>query len=399
MSDSIFDDDDIEEVKRKEEKAPGRTSEKRTGKKKKKNKNIPWIIALVCELVIIVGIAVWFANGLINQTYDKMDYVELNNIEVNEDLPEETVKKMTGYTNIVLFGVDSRDTHMEETGTRSDCIIIVSINNDTQEVKMASVYRDTYLRLANSSQSFEKITHAYAYGGAEQAINTLNRNLDLNISEYVTVNFAALTEAINALGGLDIELKSSELNKLNECIDEQMRVNGIQSSYVYETGVVHLDGVQATAYARIRSTDQGDITRTWRQRKVISLMIEKAKSAGFSKLMDCINVVVDDISSSLTKSQITDLAKQCFNYKLSESTGFPFTWATPTLDSKGSIVAPCDLENNVIILHRFLFDDFDYVPSQTVKDISAIVSSETGYSNQIDLDTFVIEGDEDSIVN
>ena len=401
MSDNIFSDEDFDDYDDMEDTAAKRAQKKSaerrsSGKKKKKSKNKPWIIALIAEILVIILGGVLFVNAYINSAFNKMNFEELKDVKVNDDLAEETVKKMTGYTTIALFGVDSRDIDMVESGARSDAIII---NNDTQEVKMSSVYRDTYLELANDSKSYEKATHAYAYGGASEAINTLNKNLDLNITAYVTVNFKALTEAIDALGGLDIELKSSELDKLNQCIDEQQRVNGIQSTYVYDTGVVHLDGVQATAYARIRSTDQGDITRAWRQRKVISLMIEKAKSAGISKLNDCLNAVVDDISSSLTKKEIMDLATNCFNYKLESSTGFPFTWSTPTLGSKGSLVVAGDLENNVVVLHRYLFNDYDYVPSQTVKNISANIINDTGYYNQIDLDTFTVDDDPDSIVN
>ena len=378
MSDNIFSDEDFDDYDDMEDTAAKRAQKKSaerrsSGKKKKKSKNKPWIIALIAEILVIILGGVLFVNAYINSAFNKMNFEELKDVKVNDDLAEETVKKMTGYTTIALFGVDSRDIDMVESGARSDAIIIVSINNDTQEVKMSSVYRDTYLELANDSKSYEKATHAYAYGGASEAINTLNKNLDLNITAYVTVNFKALTEAIDALGGLDIELKSSELDKL--------------------------DGVQATAYARIRSTDQGDITRAWRQRKVISLMIEKAKSAGISKLNDCLNAVVDDISSSLTKKEIMDLATNCFNYKLESSTGFPFTWSTPTLGSKGSLVVAGDLENNVVVLHRYLFNDYDYVPSQTVKNISANIINDTGYYNQIDLDTFTVDDDPDSIVN
>ena len=177
-----------------------------------------------------------------------------------------------------------------------------------------------------------------------------------------------------------------------------MGVNGIYSDYVYDTGVVHLNGVQATAYSRIRSTDEGDITRTWRQRTVISKMIEAAKSAGLSRLLDCINVVVDDVASSLTESEIMDMAKSCFNYKLSTTTGFPFTIASPTMNDVSYVVA-CDLATNAIALHRFLFNDSNYTPSATVQNISDNIVNESGYGNQLDLDTFTVEDDVDSIVN
>ncbi|MGN0395555.1 MAG: LCP family protein [Coprococcus sp.] len=365
-------------------------------KSTKKHKNRWWLIALAVEILIIIGIVVVYVNNYINNRIGKIEHVELNETKVNEELDEQTVQRMTGYTNIALFGIDTRDAGMEETGVRSDAILICSINNDTKQVKLVSVYRDTYLELANEYKTYEKATHAYAYGGAQGAVNMLNKNLDLNINEYVSVNFTALTEAIDALGGIDVELKYSELDKLNECIDEQMGINGIMSDYVYETGVVHLNGVQATAYSRIRSTDEGDITRTWRQRYVIQKMIEAAKSAGLSKLMDCIDVVVDDISSSLSKDEIMKLAKDCFDYDISTTTGFPFTYSAPMIN-EASVVVAADLETNVIMLHRFLYDDMDYQPTPTVKNISANVISDSGTYNTLDLSTFKVEDDVDSI--
>ena len=366
--------------------------------KTRKKKNRVWGIILAVEIVAAIVIGFLFVKAYINSTYNKMQYNELKNTHINEDLDEETVKKMTGYTNIALFGIDTRDSGMVDDGVRSDSIIICSINNDTQEVKLVSLYRDTYLELCNDSQSYEKAAHAYAYGGAQGAVNMLNKNLDLNITDYVAVNFTALTEAIDALGGIDVEIKESELYKLNQCIDEQMGVNGIYSDYVYDTGVVHLNGVQATAYSRIRSTDEGDITRTWRQRTVISKMIEAAKSAGISKLLDCINVVVDDVASSFTEKEIIDMAKSCFDYKLSTTTGFPFTIASPMMDGVSYIVA-CDLATNATALHRFLFDDNNYTPSVTVQNISDNVVNESGYGNTLDLSTFQVEDDVDSIAN
>ena len=366
--------------------------------KTRKKKNRVWGIILAVEIVAAIVIGFLFVKAYINNTYNKMQYNELKNTHINEDLDEETVKKMTGYTNIALFVLVTRDSGMVDDGVRSDSIIICSINNDTQEVKLVSLYRDTYLELCNDSQSYEKAAHAYAYGGAQGAVNMLNKNLDLNITDYVAVNFTALTEAIDALGGIDVEIKESELYKLNQCIDEQMGVNGIYSDYVYDTGVVHLNGVQATAYSRIRSTDEGDITRTWRQRTVISKMIEAAKSAGISKLLDCINVVVDDVASSFTEKEIIDMAKSCFDYKLSTTTGFPFTIASPTMDGVSYIVA-CDLATNATALHRFLFDDNNYTPSVTVQNISDNVVNESGYGNMLDLSTFQVEDDVDSIAN
>lgn len=364
--------------------------------KRRKKKNRPWIVALIIEIVALILICVFMVKNYFNSRYSQVDYVDLEDTHVNKDIDDNTMETMSGYTTIALFGIDTRDSGMVDEGSRSDCIIICSINNDTQEIKMVSVYRDTYLELCNSRSSYEKCTHAYAYDGPQGAVDMLNKNLDLNITEFVSVNFTALTEAIDALGGLDIELKSSELNKLNECIEEQMRVNGIQSDYVYNTGVVHLNGVQATAYARIRSTDQGDITRTWRQRTVISKMIETAKSQGLSQLLNCVDVVVDDISTSLTQSELTSLITNCFNYELGTTTGFPFTYSATSI-SGASVIVASDLATNVTMLHRFLYDDNDYTPSSTVQSISNNIVNTSGVTNELDLNTYVIEDDEESI--
>lgn len=364
---------------------------------KRKKKNKIWLIVLAVEVVAAIIIGVLLFNSFINRTLGQMTYTELDDTHVNDDIAEESVKKMTGYANIALFGIDTREAGMEDDGVRSDSIIICSINNDTKEIKLVSVYRDTYLELCNDYESYEKATHAYAYDGAQGAVNMLNKNLDLNITDYVSVNFTALTEAIDALGGLDIELKEEELERLNMCIDEQIGINGIYSDHVYETGVVHLNGVQATAYARIRSTDDGDITRAWRQRTIISKMIDAAKTAGITKLLDCIDVVVDDVASSLTSDEIMDMAKSCFDYELSTTTGFPFTLTTAMMDEV-SYVVPCDLQTNVTALHRFLFDDRNYTPSMTVQTISENVVYASGCYNTLDLDTFVVEDDVDSIV-
>lgn len=375
----------------------GQNEDKETAAaRKRKLKNRPWIIAFVIEIVALILICVFMVKNYFDSRYGKVDYLDLDDTHVNDDLDDNTMENMSGYTTIALFGIDTRDSGMVDEGSRSDCIIICSINNDTQEIKMVSLYRDTYLELCNSKASYEKCTHAYAYDGPQGAVDMLNKNLDLNITEFVSVNFTALTEAIDALGGLDIELKSSELSKLNECIDEQMRINGIQSDYVYNTGVVHLNGVQATAYARIRSTDQGDITRTWRQRTVISKMIEAAKSQGLSKLLDCVDVVVDDISTSLSQAELTSLITNCFNYELGTTTGFPFTYKATKINSL-SVIAASDLETNVTMLHRFLYDDYDYTPSATVTNISKNISNASGVVNELDLNTFTVEDDEESI--
>ena len=354
-------------------------------------------ILFITELIILIPLLVFgFLYVQFEKKLGNIDTVNIQSgdIQVNEEVENNAV--LHGYTNIALFGVDSRDGSMDYTNT--DTIIIASINNDTKVVKLVSIYRDTYLNIGEDR--YGKANAAYANGGYKWAINMLNQNLDLDITDFVTVNMNALVEVVDALGGFDFDLTDEEVVHMNNYCVGTSEITGKSYERIEPevAGTYHLNGVQATAYSRIRSTDEGDITRTWRQRTVISKMIEAAKTAGISKLLDCINVVVDDVASSLTEEEIIDMAKSCFNYKLSTTTGFPFTIASPTMDEVSYVVA-CDLATNVTALHRFLFDDMNYTPSATVQNISYNIINDSGCENQLDLDTFTVQDDVDSIVS
>ena len=357
--------------------------ERRSRKKKKKrwNPNAKWGIALIIELIIIMGLGYGIVRVYLHDKYQKFDHVndmKEEELEINEGANED----MQGYTNIALFGIDARDNSLGK-GNRSDAIIIASINNDTKEIKLLSVYRDTLLEITKEDGSTvtTKVNAAYAYGGPELALQTLNKNLDLNISEYVTVNWEGLTRAIDALGGVTVHVEENELDTLNGVLAEQIEVNGINSDGVYETGYVTLNGAQATAYSRIRSTDQGDITRTERQREVISAMIQKAKQSDLKTLNSIIDQVFPYIGTSITEDQMYDLAKGVMSYELTESCGFPIQWEFYSNSSKGSCIAPQDLSENVKTMQLFLFGTDNYQPTTQVQNISAQLTGETGFGS------------------
>ena len=336
--------------------------------KKGLSANAKWGIALV----VVYAYAVFYINDKI----DEIQVVEIKeeNLQINEGSNE----AQKGYTTIALFGIDARsNTNMGE-GNRSDSIIIASINNDTKEVRLVSIYRDTLLSIADGQGITAKINAAYSYGGPELAIATLNECLDLQITDFVTVNFMALTKAIDDLGGITVNVKESELPVLNASITEQIEVTNIYSDGVWQTGDLLLNGTQATAYARIRSTDQGDITRTQRQRYVISQMIAKAKQSDLSTINSIIDDVFPNVLTSMNKDEIMDLAKNLMSYDLGETMGFPIAMADYTTEAKGACLAPADLVTNVSKLHEFLFDTSDYVPTQKVQEISAALTNETG---------------------
>lgn len=344
--------------------------------KKGLSANAKWGIALVVEIIMVVLMVYAYAVFYINDKIDEIQVVEIKeeNLQINEGSNE----AQKGYTTIALFGIDARSNTSMGEGNRSDSIIIASINNDTKEVRLVSIYRDTLLRIADGQGITTKINAAYSYGGPELAIATLNECLDLQITDFVTVNFMALTKAIDDLGGITVNVKESELPVLNASITEQIEVTNIYSDGVWQTGDLLLNGTQATAYARIRSTDQGDITRTQRQRYVISQMIAKAKQSDLSTINSIIDDVFPNVLTSMDKDEIMDLAKNLMSYDLGETMGFPIAMADYTTEAKGACLAPADLATNVSKLHEFLFDTPNYVPTQKVQEISTALTNETG---------------------
>ena len=340
-------------------------------KKSKKGLKIFGIIVLILVIILlsIIGGTYWFIN-------DKLSKIE--RIDINtEDLGISTnaEQNLTGYRNIVLFGIDSRDNNLER-GNRSDCIIIASINNDTKEVKLISVYRDTYVQI--DGFGFDKITHAYSYGSAELAISTLNKNLDLNIKEFVTVNFDAVAEAVDALGGIDINIETQEEMKyLNSYIAETSKVTGITSEKLTKTGKQTLDGVQAVAYSRIRYTEGGDYKRAERMRTVIQAMVEKLKTKSIGEINNFIDIVLPKVKTNIKTEEILSLIPDMLNYKITESIGWPYETKGITLDRWYGV--PVTLENNVTRLHQEAFGETDYQVSEEIKTISDQIITKTGY--------------------
>jgi LCP family protein required for cell wall assembly len=340
-------------------------------RKKKKNKKI-FIILFEILFLAIVLVAAYFVYML-----QQIDYEDMNETEagINEDLDENTLETLEGYTNIALFGLDNRSSGNYDTGN-SDVIMVASINNKTKDVKLVSVYRDSYLAVGNGR--YAKCNSAYASGGAKQAVQMLNSNLDLDIKEYVCVDWAAMVEVIDDLGGLDLEITQAEMNQINKYKADVDKVTGKATANVTEYGLVHLDGTQATTYARIRKLSGDDFKRASRQRIVLQAILEKAKKADIGTLTSIINSVVDDISTSLSMSEILTLAKSVTSYNITSTTGFPFDLTTMSISGQGDCVIPVDLSANVAQLHEYMFDESNFVASQTVQTISETIMANTG---------------------
>lgn len=359
---------------------------------KSKTKKILFAVEFIVLLLFIGGLYVY---GQLNSKLDKINQPVLDDskIKVNQEVQDSIDSQestLTGYTTYALFGIDHRDKNTALGGENSDTIIIASVNNDTKDVKLVSVYRDTLLNLGNDTYS--KANAAYAYGEAEQAITMLNTNLDLNISEYATVNFNALTTIIDDLGGLDMDMSYAEIVHMNNyCVetseetgkdytpielpDRPDDIEAVQYHY-------HLNGVQATSYCRIRYTASLDMGRTERQRRVIQMIVSKAKSAGLGKIFKIMDDVFPMVTTSMTKDEILQLLPTLIGYSVDDTTGFPTSYKFSNV--KGSIIVPTTLETNVIELHKFLYGDEAYTPSATVKANSEKILEIVGGESSLD---------------
>ncbi len=351
----------------------GRQASAKKTKAKKKSKVIIFAVEILV-LAVLLG-ALWLLRDFGNKpdnstnrgpTILDVDFKE-EDIAINEQVLEN--EHMEGYRNIALFGVDSRTGQLAK-GTLSDCIIIASINQDTGDVKLVSVYRDTYLNLSNDK--YGKCNSAYSYGGAEQALKMLNMNLDLNIKEFVTVGFEGLTATVDALGGVYLDVDKEELKHINsyqKCMAEDMQISWTP---VEETGYQLLNGLQATAYCRIRYRSGNDFARAAAQREVIQAIAETAKKADASTLVKVANDVSGYVYTSFSLDEIIGLLGEITKYNIVAEEGFPKSdmRGSDTLGSKGSCVFPIDLDDNVKWLHEFLFNDTTYEPSEEVKECS-----------------------------
>lgn len=359
------------------------TSVKKGGAKSAKKKRMR-ILVFVLELLflVIVGVAVWFV--LKGSKTEKVNLDEAATT-VNDGVQDYYNNATTSdglsigdkYTQIALFGVDSREGQLS-LNTRTDTIIIASINNETGEVKLCSVFRDTYLNLSNDT--YTKCNAAYASGGPSQAVQMLNMNLDLNIKDYVTVGFRGVVDTVDALGGVDIDIHSEEIEHLNNyqtCIAEDLSIGNV--TRVSNTGMQTLNGLQACAYCRIRYTAGSDFKRTERQRTVVTQLLEEAKKEDIATLTGIATDIFPNVSTSLDLNEIIQFASNASHYTVVGSEGFPFEEyrTTGTIGNKGSCVIPTDLTTNVSKLHEYLFGTENYQPSAVVQECSEKIHSDT----------------------
>lgn len=353
--------------------------------KKRRRRRILFGIEIFILLILIAGVFIYAKLG-------KMNFTSLDFSKIGVNFGVSNNKVMKGYTTIGLVGLDNRSTKLKS--GNSDTMIIASINNDTKKVKLVSVYRDTYLRIGEDSEGngqYSKANAAYAKGGAEQFLNMLNTNLDLNVTDFVSVDFQAVAEAVELLGGIDVELKEEEVVHLNNYCVETSKVTGMDYTPLEEKeGTHHLNGVQTVAYARIRYTAGNDFRRAARQREVIYKIVEKAKKSDIATLSKILDKVFPNIYTSFTKAEILQMGMSMLSYDIEDQTGFPFDhlYGQRVKDAMGGkdVVLPVTLESNVIKLHEFLYPEDSYTPSEEVKAYSQRIVDQSGFGEESRLD-------------
>ncbi len=361
------------------------------GKRNKKRKQNIKVIIFLIEILIILAmlLVVWKVFEATDKSEGPhMVTIEESDIIINSEVKESLdntqtgaeQNKVNGYWNIALFGVDAVTTDQLYKGSRSDSIMIASVNMDNGEIKLVSVYRDTYLNKGNDK--YGKCNSAYAANGAKQAMSMLNLNMDLAITDFVTVGYNAVKECVDGLGGVWIEIDSSELEHINNYQLSIIRDTDIpKSEYVpvTSTGRQLLNGLQATAYCRIRYTKGDDFKRAERQREVIKAMEERAKEMSLSELTELLPKVLKYVYTSVDETDMVELLKNISKYTIVDEGGFPTEdrRTTNNIGSNGSCVIPLDLEKNVIWLHGFLFDEEDYEVSSAVKECSKRIKADT----------------------
>lgn len=353
---------------------------------RRRRRRILFGIEIFLLLILIGGVFIYAKLGKMNFTD-----LDFSKIGVNTGVSDNNVMK--GYTTIGLIGLDGRDGELKS-GARSDTMIIASINNDTKKVKLVSVYRDTYLRIGEDSEGngqYNKANAAYAEGGPEQFLSMLNTNLDLNVTDFVSVDFQAVAEAVELLGGIDVELKEEEVVHLNNYCVETSKVTGMDYTPLKEKACVHhLNGVQTVSYARIRYTSGNDFRRAARQREVIYKIVEKAKNSDIATLSKILDKVFPKVYTSFTKAEILQMGMSMMSYDIEDQTGFPFDhlYGERVKDAMGGldVVLPVTLESNVIKLHEFLYPEDSYTPSDEVKAYSQRIVDKSGFGDESRLD-------------
>lgn len=332
-------------------------------------------VAIICLLIIAIcfGLLAWlyFSNLVGN-----LDTISTSPEEFDIDSTVE--EDLKNYRNVAILGSDGRKDEGFD-GTRTDAIIIASINKQTGKIKIISVLRDSYLEIkdANGESKLDKITHAHAYGGGVDTCASLNRNLDLNINEFVIFSWQAVADLVDAMGGVEVDVKYEELYDLNRYGEETARNVGKTYNPIYESGKMKLDGVQAATYCRIRKNSGGDEGRGRRMKAVMSGLIKQAKKKDLAELNDIAEMTFPKVRTNITKRGILKTVAGIGDYNISNNTRWPDDYYGGMINGVWYTI-PRTLESQVKYIHKKAFGQKEYEVTDRVKNISQQIVERTG---------------------
>lgn len=380
--------------------AQRRPASARAAAQQRRNKRKMVVFVIEVVIILIMLVVLWFATHINSEGPRRIELPDAGQLAIPQEIQQakdEGDSKMLGYMNIALFGLDATNEKQLGKNNRSDSIMIASINMDTGDIKLVSVYRDTYLNIG--TDTYTKCNTAYAKGGAEQAIKMLNMNLDMDIENFVTVGYNSLIDVIDGLGGIYVEIKENEISYLNnyqrsivatwkygvklddntvsEADFKDVKV-GVDYVPIKEPGYQLVNGLQAAAYCRIRKVGN-DYARTERQRTVLKAIQDQAKKKDIDTLIKVFNDVIGQVYTSLDADEMLKLLRNIANYRIVDESGFPQMdqLTTGNIGASGNCIVPLDLESNVVWLHEFLFEDDDYQVTKTVKECGEEIKSKT----------------------
>jgi len=343
------------------------TKNERRRRKRRRRRIINIILLLIIVVLIAAIVVATAASKLLNK-------VGRDELDSSANLYQNQVE---GYTNILLLGVDTRDMSDVE-NSRTDAIMIASINNSTDEITLTSIYRDTYLQMGDTT-TYDKITHAHYYGSTEMSIASINRAMDLDIDQYVMMNFKGVADAIDEMGGITVNVKDYEIEELNKYTVETAKIIGRKNyGLATKAGKQTLDGCQAVSYGRIRKGVGDDYARTGRMRIVFKKVLAKSKKMGPTKLYKVAAAILPEMKTNLSNREMLDLALKLQKLSVNSSKGFPYN-KTAGMINGVSYVQATDLAADVTTFHQKVLGQSNYTPSSTVQEISSQVSASSSY--------------------
>lgn len=339
-------------------------SEQTRKQKRKKKSPIKRIILAIFLLILICAVAL---GGYVTYQFSKLNKksINLSNLGINSSSQDNVINKYKDYSsdivNIALFGVDSRHLKVGDV-SHSDSMMILSIDKKHNKIKLSSVMRDSLVKVDGHGET--KITHAYAYGGPELSIRTLNENFNLNIEDYISVDFSGLTEIIDSVNGIDIDVKEKEIPQINKYGKEIAEIMGQKYIPVEKEGLQTLDGHQATAYARIRKVGNGDFERVERQKTVLLEIVKKLQQQGVTKYPSIIAKLLPYTETSLSTKKILGLATDCISRGISQIDWyrFPIDGYCDKLIKHGEWYLWIDIPKTTEQIHKYIYEDIKTTP-------------------------------------